>query len=553
MKNYKVYRSLLIVICLITVLSSCQKAAKKTETETEIKRKRPNIVFIMADDHAYQALSAYGHPISKLAPTPNIDRIANAGMRFDNSFVTNSLCGPSRAAMLTGKFSHINGFAYNGQTFDGAQPTWPKMLKQAGYQTAVIGKWHIGHTPKGLDFDFWKILNDQGEYYNPEFITKDTTQVIEGYATDLITDYSIDWLDKQRDESKPFALMIHHKAPHRNQMPALRHTQMYENTVFPMPENYFDTYNGRKAAAAQKMNIYKDMYEGHDLKMAIAVGSDSLRYDRWPNHFQRMSKEQRIAWNKAYRKRNDDMNAANFNEKEMAEWKYQRYVQDYCATIAAVDEGVGRVLDYLEKHNLIDNTIIVYTSDQGFFLGEHGWFDKRFMYEETLRTPLLIQYPKIIKPGSTSDAMVQNIDLAPTFLDMVGLDIPKDIQGRSLKNILSGKPESDWRKSIYYHYYEYPGFHSVKRHYGVRDNRYKLIHFYYKIDVWEFYDLQKDPHEMNNAIDDPKYKPEIDRMRKELDKLMKEYHEPPYQEWKNEKLQKGRKVPNMVHEKEIKD
>ncbi len=543
------YINILITICLISILSSCDLAGNKKIQTVNDTSKQPNIVFIMSDDHGYQALSAYNHPISKLAPTPSIDRIANSGMRFVNSYVTNSLCGPSRATMLTGKFGHINGFSYNGQTFDATQPTWPKMLKENGYQTAIIGKWHIGHTPEGIDFDYWKILNDQGEYYNPEFITKDGSEIIEGYATDLITDFSIDWLENKRDKSKPFALMIHHKAPHRNQMPALRHTQMYENTKFPMPDTYFDNYEGREAAGAQKMNIYKDMYEGHDLKMTVAVGSDSLRYDRWPNHFQRMTTEQRTAWNNAYRKRNDDMNAANFNEKEMAEWKYQRYVQDYCATIASVDEGVGRVLDYLEENNLTENTIIVYTSDQGFFVGEHGWFDKRFMYEQSLRTPLLIQYPGKIKANSTSDKMVQNIDLAPTFLDLLGLDIPEDIQGESLKPILYGEKVDNWRTAIYYHYYEFPGFHSVKRHYGVRDSRYKLIHFYYDIDQWEFYDLEKDPNEITNAINNPVYKVEVDRMKKELNRLMVKYKEPPFKEWKDEKLRKGRKVPNMIPEK----
>lgn len=505
-------------------------------TSTTKKEKRPNIVFIMADDHGYQALSAYDHPISKLAPTPNIDRIANSGMRFDNSFVTNSLCGPSRATMLTGKFGHINGFSYNGQIFDDSQPTWPKLLKESGYQTAVVGKWHIGHTPEGIDFDYWKILNDQGEYYNPEFISAEKTEVVEGYATDLTTDFSLDWLDTKRNKEKPFVLMIHHKAPHRNQMPALRHTQMYEHTKFPLPETYFDTYENRQAAKEQKLNIYRDMYEGHDLKMTVSVGSDSLRYDRWPNHFQRMTTSQRYAWNAAYRKRNDEMNMSDFTDKEMAEWKYQRYVQDYCATIASVDEGVGRVLDYLEENDLIENTIIVYTSDQGFFVGEHGWFDKRFMYEETLRTPLLIQYPNRVAPKSSSSKMVQNIDLAPTFLDLAGIEISEEIQGRSLKPILEGEVVDSWRESIYYHYYEFPGFHSVKRHYGVRNDRYKLIHFYNNNDQWEFYDLKEDPNEIHNAFNDIKYSAEIEKMSKELERLMLKYKEPPIDEWRDVSL-----------------
>ncbi len=531
-------------IFLSLFLTGCAGTSKdKKETQ------RPNIVYIMSDDHGYQALSAYGHPISKLAPTPNIDRIAENGMLFNNSFVTNSLCGPSRAAMLTGKFGHKNGFSYNGQTFDGTQQTWPKMLKESGYQTAVVGKWHINHTPEGIDFDYWKILNDQGEYYNPQYISQDTVEVINGYATDLTTDFSIDWLDKKRDKSKPFALMIHHKAPHRNWMPALRHLKKYQGVEFPLPETYFDDYEGRQAAKEQKLNVYRDMYEGHDLKMTKAVGSTELRYDRWPDHFARMTPEQRKTWDEAYQEANDAMNAADLKGEDMALWKYQRYVEQYCATIASVDEGIGRVLDYLEANNLMENTIIVYTSDQGFFIGEHGFFDKRFMYEETVRTPLLIQYPAAIKPKSTTDKMVQNIDIAPTFLDFAGIEIPKEIQGESLKSIVTGEEVKDWRESIYYHYYEFPGFHSVKRHYGVRDGRYKLIHFYNNIDTKEFYDLEKDKFEVNNLINDPAYAKEIARMEKELARLMVKYDEPPIETWKDVSLAKGRKVPNMIKEK----
>ncbi len=530
----------LISLCFLgQATSAC--ADHKTPTITG-DDKRPNIVYIMSDDHAFQALSAYGHPVSKLAPTPNLDRIAQNGMRFDKSFVTNSLCGPSRAAMLTGKFGHKNGYSYNGQIFDGKQQTWPKMLKHAGYQTAVIGKWHIGKKPEGLQFDYWKILNDQGEYYNPDFITKaGVEKKVEGYATDLVTDYSLNWLEKQRDKTKPFALMIHHKAPHRNWMPALRHLKQYENTEFPVPANYFDDYKGRPAAAEQELNIYRDMYEGHDLKMTKAAGSNELRYDRWPDHFARLTDEQRKTWFASYKKRNDDMNNADFTDKEMALWKYQRYMQDYLATISSVDEGVGKVLDYLEANGLSENTIVVYTSDQGFYLGEHGWFDKRFMYEESMRTPLLIQYPGKIKAGSVSDELVQNIDIAPTFLEYAGLKVPKDIQGASLAGVAAGETDEQWRKSLYYHYYEFPGFHSVKRHYGVRDNRFKLIHFYNDVDQWEFFDLEKDPSEMNNAINNPEYKKEIARMKLELTRLMKQYDEPDYDTWKDEVLKKGKR------------
>ena len=483
---------------------------------------RPNIVFIMSDDHAMQALSAYGHPVSKLAPTPNIDRIAQNGARFDNSFVTNSLCGPSRAAMLTGKFGHVNGFNKNGETFNGHQPTWPRALKEAGYQTAVVGKWHIGRTPDGLNFDYYKILDDQGEYYNPDFITAEGTTRPIGYAQDLITRYSLDWL-QQRDPNKPFLLMMHHKAPHRNWMPAPRHLTKYTDVQFPVPDTYFDDYEGRQAAAKQEMNIYRDMYEGHDLKMTTGVGETELRYDPWKGAFGRMTPEQRAEWNAAYQAANDAVNAANLSDRDLALWKYQRYMQQYLATIASVDDSVGQLLDYLERTGLADNTIVVYTSDQGFYLGEHGWFDKRFIYEESLRTPFLMQYPGHIAPGTTVDAMIQNIDYAPTFLDYAGLEVPGAIQGRSLVDVAEGDTPADWRDSVYYHYYEFPGFHAVRAHYGVRNERYKLARFYGDIEAWEFFDLQTDPQEVKNLIDDPAYQQEIAAMKAELQRLRAQY------------------------------
>ncbi|MGH8193747.1 MAG: sulfatase family protein [Woeseiaceae bacterium] len=521
-------RSILLPVLILT-LAACDMSDEEPAVPTtgaETPSQPVNIVFIMSDDHAVQALSAYGHPVSKLAPTPSIDRIARDGVVFLNSFVTNSLCGPSRAALLTGKFGHINGFMRNGDVFDGAQPTWPRHLKETGYQTALIGKWHLSTTPAALQFDYWKIYDDQGEYYNPDFITAEGSERVQGYSTDLVTEFSLEWLEERRDPAKPFLLMVQHKAPHRNFMPALRHTQKYASTKFPVPDTYFDDYAGREAAAAQEMNIYRDMYEGHDLKMTKAVGSTELRYDRWPEVFARLTPEQRATWDAAYQERNDAMNAADFDEREMALWKYQRFMQDYLATIAAIDESVGAILDYLEREGLADNTLVVYTSDQGFYLGEHGWFDKRFMYEESLRTPLLMKLPGRIPAGSTSSAMVQNIDYAPTILEFAGVEIPAEIQGRSLAGIATGETPDDWRHSIYYQYFEYPGFHSVKRHYGVRSERYKLIHFYYDIDAWEFYDLAEDPHEMHNLIDDPDYQDRILDMKKELEALQTRYRAP---------------------------
>jgi len=485
-----------------------------------------NIVFIMADDHAVQAVSSYGHAISALAPTPNIDRIAEDGIVFLNSFVANSICGPSRAAILTGRYGHANGFMQNGDTFDASQWTWPRALKSAGYQTAIIGKWHLSRTPEGLDFDYWMTFDDQGEYYNPEMLSPRGSELIEGYATDLVTDLTLEWLEQGRDPDRPFLLMMHHKAPHRNWMPALRHANRFAATEFPVPPTYFDDYEGRRAAAAQTMSISRDMHEGHDLKMTTAVGSTELRYDPWPGSFERMTPEQRRTWDAAYSERNDAMNRADPGGREMALWKYQRYLQDYLATVAAVDESVGAVLDYLERTGLADDTLVVYTSDQGFYLGEHGWFDKRFMYEESLRTPLLMKLPGRIPAGSATRLLVQNIDYAATLLDFAGVETPEAMHGRSFMDIALGTPPSDWRTSIYYQYFEYPGFHSVKRHYGLRDDRYKLIHFYHDIDAWELYDLQADPGEVRNLIDDPLHAERIERMRLELERARERYAVP---------------------------
>ncbi|HEX5788697.1 MAG TPA: sulfatase [Woeseiaceae bacterium] len=507
---------------VLAALAACASPPPQSPPATQ----PPNILFIMADDHAVQAVGAYGHALSRLAPTPNIDRIAAGGIVFRQSFVTNSLCGPSRAAMLTGKYGHINGFTRNGDAFDGSQPTWPRALKEAGYQTAVVGKWHINHTPKGLEFDHWQVFDDQGEYYNPTVLTAGTERIDEGYATDLVTSYALEWLEERRDPSRPFALLVHHKAPHRNWMPPLRYARRFENTKFPVPDTYFDDYAGRPAAAAQEMVVYRDMYEGHDLKMTTAVGSSELRYDRWPDHFGRMTDAQRAEWDAAYKARNDAMNAADLNVRDMALWKYQRYLQDYLATVAAVDDSVGALLDYLDANGLAADTLVVYTSDQGFFLGEHGWFDKRFMYEESLRTPLVMRLPGRIAPGSESQAMVMNIDYAPTFMALAGVGVPADVQGESLVPLFGGQVPADWRDAIYYQYFEYPGFHSVRPHYGVRSERYKLIRFYGDIEAWEFYDLERDPAETHNRADDPAYAREVLAMQAALGQLREQYRVP---------------------------
>lgn len=518
--------SLALAGCTTLGPAEAQSADKPVVSKPATQvRKRPNIIFIMSDDHAQAAVSAYGERIGELAPTPNIDRIARNGAIFENSFVTNSLCGPSRATMLTGQFSHMHGFTQNGQKFDNAAWNWPRELGRAGYDTALFGKWHLNYSPEGAGIGTWKVLDDQGKYYNPDIISPDGKSVVEGYATDIVTDHSIAWLEKAREPAKPFALMIHHKAPHRNFMPAIRHLQKYLGTEFPVPTNYFDHYDGRPAAEAQEMNIYRDMYEGHDLHMTTEAGSSELRFDRWPDDFRRMTEEQRGAWDAAMQRDNDAMNAADLQGRELALWKYQRYLDQYLATVAAVDDSVGRVLDWLESSGEMDNTIVVYTSDQGFYLGEHGWFDKRFMYEQSMRTPLVVQYPGRIAPGTRISAAVQNVDYAPTFMDIAGLGNRQTIQGRSLTPLFDGSAPADWRKDIYYHYYEYPGFHSVRAHYGIRTDRYKLMRFYGDIDQWEFYDLQSDPDEMHNRIADPSQQQLIVQLKRRLKSLRAQYQD----------------------------
>lgn len=482
---------------------------------------RPNILFIMADDHALRAISAYDKAYNL---TPNIDRIAKGGIVFENSFVTNSICAPSRATMLTGKFTHINGKTDNVTRFDSTQWTFPQALQQAGYQTALIGKWHLRSQP--VSFDHWEILNGQGHYYSPVFITPEGRKREEGYVTDLTTDKAIDWLDEQRDKEKPFCMLLHHKAPHRTWMPDTTDLYLYEDVNFPVPETYFDTYENRTAAREQVMSIIEDMDVVYDLKMLDKEGELKTKYrNAFQRQYDRMNEAQRKVWDAKYDLLIDDFKEKNYEGRELALWKYHRYMEDYLATINSVDRNVGRVLDYLEEKGLADNTIIVYTSDQGFYLGEHGWFDKRFMYEESFKTPLLMKLPKRFqKTEGKIEALVQNIDYAPTLLHYAGAETPPEVQGRSMHKILNGT-ETDWRESVYYHYYEYPNEHMVKRHYGIRTDRYKLIHFYNDIDKWELYDLKNDPEEMNNLYDSPSYQETITGLKSQLKGLQQLYQD----------------------------
>ncbi|WDE96679.1 sulfatase [Lentisphaera profundi] len=474
----------------------------------------PNILFIFSDDHATQAISAYGGRFAQVAPTPNLDRLADEGMLFKRCMVTNSICGPSRATILTGKYSHLNGFMVNEHTkFDGSQQTFPKLLQKAGYQTAVIGKWHLGSKPTG--FDHWEILPGQGMYYNPDFDTPQGRTRVQGYCTEIVTDKALAWLETQRNKTKPFMLMMQHKAPHREWSPALKHLNAFDNITMPEPSSLFDDYKNRgHAARNQDMSIAVSMELGKDLKVREFDKKGQLAQ----RIHQRMTPEQVKVWDAAYEAKNQALLKAKPKGEDLIRWKYQRYVKDYLRCIKSVDESVGQVMDYLEESGLDKNTIVIYSSDQGFYLGEHGWFDKRFMYDESYRTPLLIKWPNHITPGSVNKDLVSNLDFAETFLDIAKQNIPKDMQGASLLPILEGKTPKDWRKTHYYHYYEFPGWHMVQRHEGAYDGRYKLMYFY-DIDEWELYDLKSDPEEMTNQFSNPEYAPIVEAMKGELQAL----------------------------------
>jgi arylsulfatase A-like enzyme len=479
---------------------------------------RPNILFVYCDDHAYQAISAYQSVSAyglNLNQTPNIDRLANEGMRFDNCYVTNSICGPCRAVIQTGKYSHLNGFLCNGDRFDSRQQTFPKLLQKAGYQTAIVGKWHLATDPAG--YDYWNVLIGQGPYYNPPMIENGTRVQRTGYTTDIITDLALDWLKNKRQEDKPFMLMYQHKAPHREWAPGPGHLTLYDDVAIPEPDTLFDDYSGRGTAAkTQDMSIAKTMND-RDLKFVAP---------------RNLTPQQLEAWNKAYGPKNEAFREANLEGKELVRWKYQRYIKDYLRCIASVDDNLGRVLEYLDQTGLADNTVVIYSSDQGFYLGEHGWFDKRWIYEESLRTPLLVRWPGVVKPGSVNTDIVSNLDFAETFLDVAGVEVPGDMQGRSLVPLFKGSTPEDWRKSFYYQYYEFPAVHSVRRHYGVATGRYKLIHFYPNpwdpnpIDEWEMYDLERDPKELESVYGDPQYTEIQKQLHEELARLRRELRVP---------------------------
>ncbi len=512
-------------LCVVLLFPGASSALAQQEPQQE----RPNIVFLFSDDHAAPALGAYGGRLADLDPTPNLDRLAEEGMLFRNAFVTNSICAPSRATILTGKHSHLNGVTTNRpeDSLDTAQQTFPKLLQQAGYQTALVGKWHLKSDPAG--FDHWEILPGQGFYYNPDFRTARDTMRNAGYVTDVITDRALDWLENGRASGEPFLLMVQHKAPHRPWLPGPEHLLTYADVKITAPRTLFYDYSGLSSAAVmQQMEISTDLGWGADLKLPVnpAHPSDSTGWYRW--FFGQRAPEQQPAWEAAYSARNEQFynryRSGGLQGRDLTRWKYQQFMKDYLRTVASMDAGIGRVLDYLEQSGLAENTVVIYSSDQGFFLGENGWFDKRWMYEESLRIPLLVRWPGVVEPGSENTDLVLNLDFAETFLDIAGAEMPDAMQGRSLVPLLEGEAPADWREAMYYHYYE-GGGHGVPRHDGVRTERYKLIHFY-TLGQWELFDLKKDPDELHSVYGDAAYRDVTRQMKQELRALRDRYEVP---------------------------
>ena len=498
-------------IPLVILLTILLTGTSGKQPEPQKARKQPNIIFIFSDDHAYQAIGAYGN---KIAQTPNIDRIAREGALFKNAFITNSICGPSRAILLTGKYSHVNGFTRNEARFDTTQFVFPELLQQNGYQTAWIGKLHLKNVPRGLDY--WNLLPGQGHYYNPSFInTNDDTTIVKGYVTDIITRTSINWL-QERDADKPFFLVVGQKATHREWLPAIEDLGAYDHINFPLPDNFYDDYKGREAAAKQDMTIDKTMLLNSDLK----IHAD---YTKMRDYNRLEGEQKKLFYDYYENKISKEFDEKKLTGKALTEWKYQRYMKDYLATANSLDRNIGRLLQYLDETGLAENTIVIYASDQGFYMGEHGWFDKRFMYEQSLRTAFMMRYPGVIKPGTVINDFTLGQDWSATLLDAAGIKVPAEVQGVSVMPLVKGKKSPGWRKQVYYHYYEFPEPHHVYPHFGMRTEQYKLIRFYGGIDSWELYDLKNDPDEMKNIYALKKNTTLVSQLKSSLKNLMVQY------------------------------
>lgn len=488
--------------------------------------KRPNILFIFTDDHSPNAIGAYNRWLKSVNPTPQIDRLASQGMVFERSYCTNAICGPVRAVIETGKHSHLNGFRQNGERFNWDQPTFPKVLRETGYQTILYGKYHLDGTPQG--YDEWAVLPGQGDYYNPDFITPEGKIRIEGYCTDVVTDMAVKWLREKRDPERPFLLRVQHKAPHRAWMPALRHLDAFDDVLIPEPPTLFQKHTTQTPASRhQEMEIDRHMDLGFDLFVDLVPGYSKPAIQKRQDtsareNMKKMTPEQLEAWRAHYGPKDKAFHEANLTGEALVRWKYQRYLRNYLACIRGVDESVAALLTTLEELDLTEDTVVIYSSDQGFYLGDRGWYDKRWMYETSFEMPLIIRWPGVVKPGSCERRLVQNLDYAATFLDIAGADIPADYQGRSLVPLLKGKQDAPWRDALYYHYFEYPGVHMVQPHRGVSDGRFKLMHFY-RFGEWEFYDLDADPQEQANQYDNPWYADVVARLKTRLDELAAQY------------------------------
>jgi len=493
----------------------------------QAKDKRPNILFVFSDDHAPHAIGAYNGWLKPVNPTPQIDKLAVEGMVFENSFCSNSICGPSRAVIMTGKHSHKNGFMNNGNTFNWNQQIFPKLLQKVGYQTAIYGKSHLKGQPQG--FDDWAVLPGQGLYYNPDMIFPDGRRRIDGHCTDIVTDLAVDWLRKKRKGDKPFMLMVQHKAPHRNWMPALRHLDLYDDIDIPEPATLFDQWKDNAPPARfQELEVDRHMDINYDLFVDLTADFNQppsqKRQDRsaWRN-MKRMLPAQLKKWHAAYNPKDAAFHQAKLTGKELVRWKFQRYAKNYLRCVKGVDESLGRLRATLKELGLDENTVVIYSSDQGFYIGDHGWYDKRWMYEESLKMPFVIKWPGVTKPGSRDQHLIQNLDYAEMFLDLAGAKIPGDMQGASLVPLLKGQSPGNWRTSIYYHYYEYPSVHMIPRHYGIRTGRYKLMHFYQFGNEWELYDLKNDPDELMNIYGRKGTAKLTANLKKELVGLQKHY------------------------------
>lgn len=502
-----------ILLGLAFTSYSCDKDKKSSEStsvEDSSSKPSPNIIYIMADDLTTQAISAYGGIYRDIAPTPNIDRLANEGMLFQDVLCTNAICGPSRAAILTGKYSNINGYYKNesGGKFDETQWTFPQEFQKNGYQTSLFGKWHLGSEPKGFDvFKYHNSAGQQGHYWDPVYNENGIDKVEKGYSTNLTTDFALNWLDVEREKDKPFMMILQYKAPHRPWEPDTKYETLWDDIEMPYPDTFNDDYKGRELTAGDT-EMTMDYFSRRDMKYETPEG---------------LKGRDKIAWDFYGAKPGELVQPEGMSIEEGKKWRYQIYIKDYLACIKSVDDNIGRVLDYLDKNGLTENTVIVLTSDQGFYLGDHGFFDKRFIYEESLRMPFLVKYPKVVKSGSVNEDIITNIDFAPTLLELAGIKTDEKMQGDSFVSILKGNTPKDWQQSMYYHYYEFPYWHHVQPHYGIRTQKYTLAHFYYNIDVWELYDLEKDPKQLNNIINDPQYTNVISQLKLQLKKLMIKY------------------------------